>query len=228
MSTTTLGQLNYAHQQEQRALDTIGAVVSKAIAGRNGLSGETVFSRLRPNSDVRVVHKAGVPALSDSTVDPTFAPRGLEVLGLYRQRTVLGRLAGVRRVPPLTRTYALTGGATGTWMIEGYPDPRLGPGVQHRSDHRARQDRDYHPGHEGTRGVARSGGDDDDHAGRDARPGRRGGRGPARLPAPPSLLVARPAFCTTWRRLAVAHRPRPKRTWWPCSPHSVVARRSPW
>lgn len=119
---------NVTFTKQQLAGDLIARAVAVALA--KGSTRETIedaFRRLRPHGSPGFLQKAAVAALGTGDVDPTLTAAGQAVVDLYRTRTILGRVSGLRRVPALTRILPIDSGATGAWVSDGAPIPASKP-----------------------------------------------------------------------------------------------------
>ena len=70
------------------------------------------------------IAKAAMPAITTNDTDNSAAR---EFMGLVREQSVLGRLAGMRRIPFNVRMLRLTAGATGYWVGQAKPKPLSKP-----------------------------------------------------------------------------------------------------
>lgn len=104
-------------------------VIAKAI-GQNNNAEAAGFAAARwgeASAPARLL-KAAVSA--GSTGDPDFGPlsgeygsAATEFIALVRQRSIIGRLSGLRRVPLHVPILLQTGGIEGSWVKEGRPIP---------------------------------------------------------------------------------------------------------
>lgn len=74
-----------------------------------------------------MVAKAAVAAITGSDVGDTAA---VEFFGLVMERTLLGRMAGLRRVPFYRRMLKMVSGANGYWVSQGKPVPLSKPALE--------------------------------------------------------------------------------------------------
>lgn len=103
----------------QRALGFVRRTVQRAL----NLDPEAAQRRWGSMADS--ITKAAVPALglADTDADAT------AFLGLGVERSIVGRLQGLRRVPFNTRTTKITGGAIAYWVSEAQPRPLSRPSL---------------------------------------------------------------------------------------------------
>lgn len=104
-------------------------VIAKAVAKGDDLgAAEFAAARWGEGSPTVRLLKAAVPA--GSTDNPAYgalyseaAAAAADFLGLVRQVSIVGRLAGIRRVPLRTPILSQTAGVSASWVREGKPIP---------------------------------------------------------------------------------------------------------
>lgn len=73
--------------------------------------------------DTPIVEKALVDAIDQNSGSALLAQAGFDFAEFLRPQTILGRLAGLRRVPFNVRMLAQTGGTAAHWVGETHPKP---------------------------------------------------------------------------------------------------------
>jgi len=99
-----------------------------AICRGDVLAGEQ-YAAARNWTSVAMAMKAAVNPMDQSILDQGLAPITSDLSALLRSMTIIGRLAGMRKVPFRTRMLTQSVGGSGSWVDEGEPIPVTAMGI---------------------------------------------------------------------------------------------------
>jgi HK97 family phage major capsid protein len=106
-----------------RGLNFTRAAIALALAKGNHGAAAEIADRLWPGT-MLAKSLAGVTVAGSWGADfDGLRQANAEFLQLVAQRTVLGRMSGVKQAPPLVRTVTVSSGSTAAWVDEGTAKP---------------------------------------------------------------------------------------------------------
>lgn len=112
-----------------RSRSFVRGLIVNAVSEANTVEAKRRYAESRWGEDaaalVMKTAQGAVTAANLGAPDETAA----EFFDLVRERSIFGRLAGMRRVPFNTRMMSMVGGSTGYWVAESAPKPVSKPAV---------------------------------------------------------------------------------------------------